>query len=103
MMTGRGLVDERQLPNASGTIESYPVAAGRREALNRNASQAGVKPSPGGPVDTATAFAPQVEPDVPPPLQRRPRAFDAVEGTAKDPLRNKTFDLNSPKTIPTLR
>jgi UPF0755 protein len=36
-------------------------------------------------------------------MQRRPRAFDASEGTAKDPLRNKTFDLNSPKNVPTLR
>ncbi|MBK3422344.1 aminodeoxychorismate lyase, partial [Methylobacterium sp. IIF4SW-B5] len=33
----------------------------------------------------------------------RSRAFDASEGTARDPLRNKTFDLNSPKTVPVLR
>lgn len=32
----------------------------------------------------------------------RPRAFDAVEGTALDPLLNKTYDLNSPKTVPAL-
>ncbi len=32
----------------------------------------------------------------------RSRAFDASEGTARDPLRNKTFDLNSPKTVPVL-
>jgi UPF0755 protein len=32
----------------------------------------------------------------------RPRAFDASEGTALDPLRNKTFDLNYAKTVPPL-
>lgn len=33
----------------------------------------------------------------------RTRAFDASEGTERDPLRNKTFDLNSPKQVPALR
>jgi len=33
----------------------------------------------------------------------RARAFDASEGTARDPLLNRTFDLNSPKVVPPLR
>ncbi|GGC69076.1 endolytic transglycosylase MltG [Chelatococcus reniformis] len=33
----------------------------------------------------------------------RPRAFDASEGTKLDPLRNKTYDLNSTQTVPKLR
>ena len=33
----------------------------------------------------------------------RARAFDASEGTDRDPLRNRTFDLNSPKVVPALR
>ena len=33
----------------------------------------------------------------------RPKAFDASEGTRLDPLRNKTYDLGSPKTVPVLR
>ncbi|HEX8164705.1 MAG TPA: endolytic transglycosylase MltG [Beijerinckiaceae bacterium] len=33
----------------------------------------------------------------------RTRVLDASEGTARDPLRNKTFDLTSPKTVPVLR
>ncbi|GJD53963.1 Endolytic murein transglycosylase [Methylobacterium crusticola] len=37
------------------------------------------------------------------PAAGRSRAFDASEGTARDPLRNKTYDLNSPKTVPVLR
>ena len=34
---------------------------------------------------------------------QRPKAFDASEGTKLDPLRNKTYDLGSPKTVPVLR
>jgi UPF0755 protein len=35
--------------------------------------------------------------------QGRARGFDASEGTDKDPLKNKTFDLNTPKNVPALR
>ena len=31
------------------------------------------------------------------------RGFDASEGTDKDPLKNKSFDLNSPKNVPALK
>jgi UPF0755 protein len=31
------------------------------------------------------------------------RILDASEGTALDPLLNKSWDLNSPKTVPTFR
>lgn len=31
------------------------------------------------------------------------RAFDASEGTTRDPLLNRTYDLNSPKQVPALR
>ena len=34
---------------------------------------------------------------------RRPRAFDASEGTRLDPLRNRSYDLGSPKTVPQLK
>ena len=37
------------------------------------------------------------------PATRMVRIFDASEGTALDPLKNKTWDLNSPKTVPALR
>ncbi|WP_342362937.1 endolytic transglycosylase MltG [Terrarubrum flagellatum] len=36
------------------------------------------------------------------PPGQRPRVTDASEGTPRDPLKNKTFDLNSPKTVPAL-
>ncbi len=62
-------------------------------------------PASGGPAGgQATAFAADPPMEAPPAAaQRRPRAFDASEGTPRDPLRNRSFDLNSPKTVPTLR
>jgi UPF0755 protein len=38
-----------------------------------------------------------------PPGGRPGRGFDASEGTDKDPLKNKTFDLSNPKSVPSLR
>jgi UPF0755 protein len=60
-------------------LETFPAPASRRAA--QRGSQAASAAEPGG----------------------RSRAFDASEGTSRDPLRNRNFDLNSPKAIPNLR
>ena len=76
-------------------VESYPVPAYRRTGGHTvTAGLASIDPS-----RTSTISAQQAQGEG----QARPRAFDAVEGTAKDPLRNTSFDLNSPKTVPALR
>lgn len=62
---------------ASGAVETYPGPGNRRA---------------GG----ATAQADAVG-------GTRARAFDASEGTPRDPLLNRTYDLNSPKQVPALR
>jgi UPF0755 protein len=99
---GGAFVDEPQQPS-SGGVESYPVAPGRRQAIQRNSQQAGSAPGPLVQNSAADLAFTDAEPS-PAPVRRGPqRGFDAVEGTARDPLRNKTFDLNSPKTIPQLR
>ena len=74
-------------PNAGGVdrIEAAPDAP---------VPGAGVPPR-------ASAYAPGSEASAGP--EGRPRAFDASEGTPRDPLRNRTFDLNSPKSVPQLR
>ncbi len=93
------MVDPTQAASSSGPV-SFPVAPGRRQAIQRAAQQAGAAPAaiaPGGSAVMALA-----EPETVPP-GRRPRAFDASEGTNKDPLRNRNFDLNSAKTVPVLR
>jgi UPF0755 protein len=95
-------VDQPQQPS-SGSVESYPVAPGRRQSMQRSSAQAGMNPGPLVQNNSAEYVAP--EPETAPAAARRGphRGFDAVEGTARDPLRNKTFDLNSAKTVPQLR
>jgi UPF0755 protein len=57
------------------------------------------------PPSTASAFTD--DPNRAPQRQSRPgargRPFDASEGTSRDPLRNRSFDLTTPKTVPALR
>jgi UPF0755 protein len=87
-----------------------------------------VEPDPPPPLPNASAFAPGGAPAVaPPPVAPSPAApgatpgapgrqpaqrgqtgprgrnVDASEGTARDPLLNRNFDLNSPKTVPAVR
>jgi UPF0755 protein len=99
-----GFVDNE---SSAARVESFPVPTYRRT---------------GSAVTTVSGYAPNLQvgsyqdqavsdqvssnqvlayTQEPPPM--RSRAFDAVAGTAKDPLLNKTYDLNSPKTIPNLR
>lgn len=68
-------------------LETFPVPAGRRNGLSQAAQ-------------TGRAGLAGEAPGTP---GQRARAFDASEGTARDPLKNRTFDLNSPKAIPNLR
>jgi UPF0755 protein len=96
LVPGAGLDSAPQVP--LGDVESYPVAPGRRQNIQRSAQQAGSNPGPVVQTDEAD-FAPAAAA----PAPRRPRAFDASEGTSRDPLKNKSFDLNSPKTVPSLR
>lgn len=86
----------------AGSGETYPVAARTLADQRARAARLGLNPVLDGPQppmeasareERAMAAAPSGEP-------RRPRAFDASEGTPLDPLKNKTWDLNSPKTIP---
>ncbi len=68
-------------------LETFPVPAGRRAGMNQPAPQSGRS------TEAGQGAAPG----------QRARAFDASEGTARDPLLNRTFDLNTPKAIPPLR
>jgi len=52
--------------------------------------------SGGGPLGTNAAFLDSASPD------GKTRAFDASEGTKLDPLKNRTYDLGSPKNVPVL-
>lgn len=94
-LSAAGIATEDARVDLEGA-ETFPVPPSRRQSIQRNAREAGRQSNP------ASALLTQdVAPE--PAAPRRPRGFDASEGTSKDPLRNKTFDLNSAKTIPTLR
>jgi UPF0755 protein len=55
------------------------------------------------PVAAGAAGAPGRTPPANTRTGARGRAFDASEGTPRDPLLNRTFDLNTPKTVPPVR
>jgi UPF0755 protein len=82
-----------------GSAETFPVSPRTLAEQKAAAAKYGLAPINAAVPETGAA---------PQPVQsaqmsgeaRRPRAFDASEGTALDPLRNKSWDLNSPKTVP---
>ncbi len=89
-----GFIDQEP---AVGQVESYPVPAYRRTGSGNGANmQSAAEVQDSQPQEMALSYQPEPKP-------MRSRAFDAVAGTAKDPLKNTTYDLNSPKTIPNLR
>jgi UPF0755 protein len=100
-----------------GNVASFPLSAAMRAKMREEAAAAGVKLRPSSNQDpsviidpnasseaaTSDAAADQGSTTTPANAPRRPIAFDAVAGTSKDPLNNKNYDLNSPKTVPSLK
>ncbi len=91
--------DVAQTPTAAtmpaATLAAHPVATRETRAASldvRGSDHPDLFADPDG---DATAAAPT---KVPP---AHPRIFDASENTPFDPLRNKSYDLNTAKTIPT--
>jgi len=76
---------------------TYPVvsaAAAPDGSVEANDEQESIPTGVGSPVGVVTAN------DAKDPIHAR--AFDSSQGTPSDPLRNKTYDLNSAKTVPDL-
>jgi UPF0755 protein len=113
-MMAREGADGKALPDDDSGIAAYPVAPARLAELKARAVKLGLStgssdypaealgarvspeetrtPVQGGETALALAGAPQ---------RLRPRAFDASEGTPLDPLRDKSWDLTTPKNVPT--
>jgi UPF0755 protein len=108
------------LPQAGNGITapdaaSSPLTAAMRAKLEQDAAASGLRLRTNSDPSAAGASDPNANPDgtgASPTSSdqgsaagapKRPIAFDAVAGTAKDPLNNKTFDLNSSKTVPNLK
>ncbi|MFI5013621.1 MAG: endolytic transglycosylase MltG [Hyphomicrobiales bacterium] len=114
---GATALTEPDPPARGGTVASFPLSPAMRAKMEREAAAAGVKLGPSSTQNPSAIIGPSASPDADTPdasaapvsaatpasTSRRPLAFDAVAGTAKDPLNNKTFDLNSPKTVPNLK
>ena len=99
----RNIMDGPMDDRAEETDPSlYPVNSDRRNQQRAQASRFGM---PTGSDDLSII---QNDPlrSAMGPVETGPkvvRVFDASEGTPLDPLRNRTWDLNSPKTVPVLK
>jgi UPF0755 protein len=104
-MLGPGL--EELGISMGGLKPSKPVLDGPGGEEDQPAVPA--RDSPGLPdtparIERATAPAGMDQPDPPEgAADKRPKAFDASQGTAFDPLQNKTYDLNYAKTVPAVK
>ncbi|MEN5081580.1 endolytic transglycosylase MltG [Bosea sp. TWI1241] len=81
------------------------IEAGRRDGT-RPAGESGVDKAEPLPSPDSRTEAPAAQPATAASNTAtggRGRAFDASEGTERDPLLNRSFDLNSPQTVPPLR
>ncbi|PPD46687.1 MAG: aminodeoxychorismate lyase [Methylocystis sp.] len=109
-MMARESADGKALPEPD--IAAYPVSPARRAEQKARAAKLGLssgsdelptdavgeKVSAGDAAAPASAGAPIAM--APAPERARPRAFDASEGTALDPLKDRSWDLTSAKTVP---
>ncbi len=95
-----GPVGEEDAADAPGDVRPSAAADASPEI---RATPVGFTAEAGAPPEPP-AGAPQESPQEPQPQQsgqpKRPKAFDASQGTPLDPLRNKTYDLNYAKTVP---
>ena len=94
-----GPVDE---PRDQSDPNLYPVNPERRAEQRARSARLGM---PTGSDDLPSEQPDPLRPNrnLGEPTTRVVRIFDASEGTALDPLKNKTWDLNSPKTVPALK
>lgn len=84
-----------------GQDVTFPVSPDRRTEQKTRAARLGLAPGSDDLSDEpATSPEPQQNAGA---AVHHARAFDASEGTPLDPLRNKTYDLNYPKTVPAIR
>lgn len=93
--------------DAEYSSSTYPVSSSLRAEQRARAARLGLAAEPASPsaveaVGGETTIAAAAADSAQQPRRARARAFDASEGTALDPLRDKSWDLNSPKTVPNL-
>ncbi|MFM8648122.1 MAG: endolytic transglycosylase MltG [Methylocystis sp.] len=105
-MVARESSDGRALAENDPDMGAYPISPEQRADQLSRAARLGLggetSQQKGLGVKGETNALPQTVTALAAPQQTlRPRAFDASEGTVLDPLRDKSWDLTSAKTVPT--
>ena len=97
-----GSAEERALATATGPMMTFPVSAAQRADERARAAHYGVPPgSDSLPLASATgAEVASTDQGAPRAVPGKGRITDASEGTRLDPLLDKSYDLNSAKTVP---
>ncbi len=88
-----------------GSDLSFPVSAGQRAEEKARAAQYGLPAGSNSPPLAAEVVSAEEGASLA-PVKASPgkgRVIDASEGTKLDPLLDKTYDLNTPKTVPVLK
>jgi UPF0755 protein len=89
---------------AGGPLQSYPLSAAAFADQQARAARYGVAGAAAPDAGAKVMASADVNPSSAVHSSgQRPRAFDASEGTALDPLLNTTYDLNYPKVVPSLK
>jgi UPF0755 protein len=86
--------------DSAGGVQSWPISPAMKARIHKGveggnsvvAAEPQFESAPAGAASRSVMAAGQ-----------HPRAFDAVAGTKLDPLRNRSYDLTSAKTVPVLR
>jgi UPF0755 protein len=104
-----GEVDRAEPPPGPGdAAPAAPAPAPASPRAGNGPAQGAPRAAPGRTQRGAAAQAAQAAPMAAaaiaePQANARPNPHDASEGTSRDPLLNKNFDLTTPKTVPLLR
>ena len=99
MRTGSAMCNSAESPGPRTTSTAPPKTSTRRgsDPRGRTAVAAADLDGPAAPVETSPmGYAGGIANAAP---NGKPRIYDASEGTAIDPLLNKSWDLNSSKTV----
>ena len=100
---GPASAEERALVSRAGANLSFPVSSAQRADEKARAAQFGVASGSDPLQPSAEVVSAQQGASLAPvgPPSGKGRITDASEGTRLDPLLNKSYDLNTPKTVPT--
>lgn len=90
----------------AGSMQTFPLSPQRQAEMKAREAAMGLPASSSAlPAETAPLRTASASPEggLPPLAEGRVRIFDASEGTALDPLKDRSYDLSSAKSVPALK